>query len=86
MPKLKLQTAFDKKHKKLLVIAVELAKATAHKEGCQFSAFLPCPPRWQRRRQDALSAALGASSYAAAAGQAGVSRQVIVTSRAGKRD
>ena len=44
------------------------------------------PPAGKRRGQDAVSATLGLLSSRANAGQAGVSRQVTVTSRTRKRD
>lgn len=56
------------------------------KERCQFRTFIPCPPRCQKRKQDLLPATLGDSSYTATSGQAGMSRQVTGTFRAGKRD
>lgn len=80
------QTLFDDKHGPLKFLLQCLLKLQQSRKDASLVYFLHSSPAGRRRGQDAVSAALGVFSSTATAGQAGVSRQVTVTSRAGKRD
>lgn len=80
------QTAFDDKCQSLKFLLQCSLKLQQSRKDASLVYFLHSSAAGKRRGQDAVSATLGLLSSRANAGQAGVSRQVTVTSRTRKRD